>query len=451
MKLIEEFKNSGSSSLSGTPRGGQNGFPDEIHINTSGKKTSWLGTYGFLTKSMLGAGMLQLASVCAAYGSVLGVILCIFAACMTIVALFFNAQLAKDHPGKVISFYTVSKHVSPATCWLIDIACILDCFGASISYIQTTGLMLSPTLLVMTGWDISNESLMLYIKIATVVVLAPFCFLRGISHASILSYIGIACITYVCIMPFIYLSDNPASVVIPVWPNSFLGAMRKLPVYFFAFSCMQNLFTVVNEIENFTVRRVQTVCACAVSTGLVLYLVVMLVPFISFGSSVKDVFLESYEPNRLGVQLAYILTALQVSIGYVLVIHPTRQSILSLWYRESEPAEGNERKLRLIITLGLVVATMGVALLTNSISTVTELTGLFGANTYCFTAPSYMFYKRYHPRNFKGESTAPNGIQPHLKLWYLSVGCLVISALIYPICTTAIIYGMVTGDPLVQA
>ncbi len=440
-----------NESPTSTPHGGENGFPDEIYITSSGKKTSWLGTYGFLTKSMLGAGMLQLASVCAAYGSVLGVILCVFAALMTIVALFFNAQLAKDHPGKVISFYTVSKNISPATCWIIDIACILDCFGASISYIQTTGIMMAPTLLVMTGWDISKETLMLYIKIAAVVLLAPFCFLRGISHASILSYIGIVCITYVCIMPFIYIGDTPAEVVTPLWPNSFMGSMRKLPVYFFAFSCMQNLFTVVNEIENFTVKRVQTVCASAVSTGLILYLVVMLVPFICFGSSVKDVFLESYYPDQLPVQLAYILTALQVSIGYVLVIHPTRQSILSLWYRESEPAEAHERKLRLIITAVLVAATMGVALLTNSISTVTELTGLYGANTYCFTAPSYMFFKRYHPKNFNSNGEAKDGIKMHMKLWYLSISCLVISALIYPVCTAAIIYGMVSGDPLAAA
>jgi amino acid permease len=428
---------------------GEYGFPDEIHIN-SGKKTSWVGTYGFLTKSMLGAGMLQLASVCAAYGWFMGIFLCIFAAGMTIVALFFNAQLAKDHPGKIISFYTVSKHISPATCWLIDIACILDCFGASISYIQTTGLMMAPTLLAMTGWDISEDSLRLYIKLIMVGSLAPFCFLRGISHASILSYVGIACITYVCIMPFIYISEAVETAVTPMWPNSFMGSMRKLPVYFFAFSCMQNLFTVVNEIENFTVRRVQTVCASAVSTGLLLYLVVMLVPFATFGSSVKDVFLESYSPNKLPVQLAYILTALQVSIGYVLVIHPTRQSILSLWYRESEPAESHERRLRLIITSVLVLLSVGVALVTNSISTVTEITGLYGANTYCFTAPSYMFYKRYHPRNVAKQGK-DDIITTHMGLWYLSIACLVISALIYPVCTAAIIYGIVSGDPLASA
>ena len=441
---VWQAKSTTSQSLGETPRGGSNGFPDEIHITGSGQqKTSWVGTYGFLTKSMLGAGMLQLASVCAAYGWVLGIFLCVFAALMTIVALFFNAQLAKDHPGKVISFYTVSKHVSPAACWIIDIACILDCFGASISYIQTTGMMLSTTLLQITDWDLSKATLSLYIKLVMVAVLAPFCFLRGISHASILSYIGIACISYVCIMPFLYISEASETIVTPIWPDSFMGSMRKLPVYFFAFSCMQNLFTVVNEIENFTVRRVQTVCASAVTTGLFLYIVVMLVPFATFGSAVKDVFLESYQPDRLPVQTAYILTALQVSIGYVLVIHPTRQSILSLWYREAEPAEQQERKLRLIITGILVVLTVGVALLTDNISTVTELTGLYGANTYCFTAPSYMFYKRYHPKNFKEAA-------PHQGMWYLSIACLAISALIYPVCTAAIIYGIVSGDPKAQ-
>ena len=218
---------------------------------------------------------------------------------------------------------------------------------------------------------------------------------------------------------------------------------------------MQNLFTVVNEIENFTVRRVRTVCASAVSTGLVLYLVVMLVPFAAYGTGVADIFLKSYDVTKLPVQIAFILTAIQVSIGYVLVIHPTRQSILSLWYRGSEPSEKHERRLRVIITAILIMGTLGVALLYDGIGTVTEITGLYGANTYCFTAPSYMFYKRYHPRNFSEaerketkESIENNNIEPHMKLWYLSIGCLVISALIYPVCTAAIIYGMVSGDPL---
>lgn len=393
---------------------------------------------------MLGAGMLQLASVCAAYGWVLGVTLCIFAAGMTIVALFFNTQLAKDHPGKVISFYTVSRNISPAACWVIDIACILDCFGSCVSYVQITGSMMSSTLLEITDWEISGDALGRYIKLIMVLVLGPFCFLRGISHASILSYIGIACIAYVCAMPFLYVGDTASDVVTPMWPESFMGSMRKLPVFFFAFSCMQNLFTVVNEIENFTVRRVQTVCASAISTGLVLYLVVMLIPFAAFGTQVDSLFLNSYGPTKLPVQVAFILTAVQVSIGYVLVIHPTRQSILSLWYREKIPEVSHERKLRAVITVILILGTVGIALITDSIGTVTEITGLFGANTYCFTAPSYMFYKRYHPKNFDKDPA------PHRRMWQLSIACLVVSALIYPICTAAIIYGMVSGDPLAQ-
>lgn len=395
---------------------------------------------------MLGVGMLQLASVCAAYGWVLGITLCIFAAAMTIVALFFNTQLAKDHPGKIISFYTVSRNISPAACWVIDIACILDCFGSSISYVQTSGIMMSQTLLQITDWDISEEALSRYIKLIMVATLGPFCFFRGISHASILSYIGIACITYVCIVPFLYIGDIASDVVTPVWPNSFMGSMRKLPVFFFAFSCMQNLFTVVNEIENFTVRRVQTVCASAISTGLVLYLVVMIIPFAAFGTKVETLFLQSYGPKVIPVQIAFILTAVQVSIGYVLVIHPTRQSILSLWYRETVPEASHERKVRAAITAILIVGTLGIALITDSIGTVTEITGLFGANTYCFTAPSYMFFKRYHPKNYESK-----GLAPHRRMWYLSVACLVVSALIYPICTAAIIYGIVSEDPLAQA
>lgn len=417
-------------------------------------KTSQFGCYVFLTKSMMGAGMLQLSSVCLAYGWVLGIGLCIFAALMTIVALVFNSQLARDHPGQLISFYTVSKHISPGVCWLIDIACILDCFGASVGYIQVTGMMMSQILLQLTNWDIHVLTLGRYVELVMIAVLAPFCFVKGISKTAILSAVGLACITYVSFIPLVYINSAGSSdVVTPVWPDSFWGSMRKLPVYFFAFSCMQNLFTVVNDIDVFTTKRVNFVCSTAVLTGLGIYLVVMLVPFATFGTLTETVFLDNYPKDSLPIQVAFIATAIQVSIGYVLVIHPTRQSVLSLWYREEEPERKTELRLRVIITLVLVIASLGIALLTNSLDTVTEITGLMGANTYCFTAPSYMFYLRYHPKKYKdydalsvcvNPDASVYNESPHRKLWYLSIACLVVSAILYPVCLTAIIYGMVT-------
>ena len=393
-------------------------------------KTSLFGCYVFLTKSMMGIGMLQLASVCAAYGWVLGIGLCVFAAGMTVVALMFNCQLAKDHPGSVISFYTVSKHISPSMCWLIDIACILDCFGASVGYVQTTGLMMTDLLLQVTDWTIAPDVLCRYIQLIMIAVLGPFCFLKGISKTAILSAIGLACIAYICVIPMVYSAKQPGTIT-PLWPESFMGSMAKLSIYFFAFSCMQNLFTVVNDIENFTVRRVNAVCVSAVSTGLLVYLIVMIIPFAAFGTMTQTIFLANYNPETLAIQIAFFATVVQVSIGYVLALHPTRQCILSLWYREAEPEAAREQRLRFMITGALVVGTLGIALLTDNLDAVTAFTGLIGANTYCFTAPSYMFYLRYKYS------------KDHRVMWILSIACLALSAVLYPVCLTAIIYEMI--------
>jgi amino acid permease len=373
---------------------------------------------------------------------------------MTIVALMFNSQLAKDHPGAIISFYTVSKHISPGICWLIDIACVLDCFGACVGYVQTTGMMLSKTLLELTSWTVSQNTLSLYIKLIMVAILGPFCFSRGISQGAILSAIGLACIGYVCVMPLVYIADSPENVITPLLPSSFMGSLARLPVFFFAFSCMQNLFSVVNDIDNFTVKRVNTVCVSAVSTGLVIYLIVMCVPFAAYGINTKMVFLDNYPQDKVPIQIALIATAIQVSIGYVLVLHPTRQSVLSLWYRETEPEARTEKKLRYIVTGILIVGTLGLALLTNDLDIVTSFTGLLGANTYCFTAPSYMFFLRYHPKHYAkydaiGESVMGNMAVTYTnatyrRLWYLSIGCLALSAILYPLCLVAIIYELAT-------
>lgn len=307
------------------------------------------------------------------------------------------------------------------------------------------------------SWSIEALTLGRYVELIMIAALAPFCFSKGISKTAVLSAIGLACITYVSFIPLLYIGTGAPDVVTPVWPESFWGSMRKLPVYFFAFSCMQNLFTVVNDIDVFTTKRVNIVFTSAVLTGLCIYLVVMLVPFATFGKATQVVFLDNYDKESIPVQIAFIATAIQVSIGYVLVLHPTRQSVLSLWHREVEPQRKNEVRVRIIITAVLIVSSLGIALLTNSLETVTEITGLLGANTYCFTAPSYMFFLRYHPKYFKDYDALSLSVNPdapvylhtkesspHRALWHLSIWCLVISAFLYPVCLSAIIHGIVT-------
>ena len=77
-------------------------------------KSAMFGCYVFLTKSMMGSGLLQLSSVCAEFGWFFGIGLCVFAALMTIVALVFNSQLATTRVRKSLS--TQCPSTSAPTC-----------------------------------------------------------------------------------------------------------------------------------------------------------------------------------------------------------------------------------------------------------------------------------------------------------------------------------------------
>jgi amino acid permease len=118
-------------------------------------------------------------------------------------------------------------------------------------------------------------------------------------------------------------------------------------------------------------------------------------PYITYGKSVKSNFLENVESTGWWATLARIAAALQVSIGFVLVIHPTRNSIMGMMYRGGSPADKDEFKIRMIVTTISIVLSVGVALLVNKLSDPLDIAGLFGANTMCFAVPSYLFLKAF--------------------------------------------------------
>jgi amino acid permease len=65
--------------------------------------------------------------------------------------------------------------------------------------------------------------------------------------------------------------------------------MKVLPVFIFGYTCQQNIFSVNNEMERPTRRRVDTVIVLSVGIALVTYLIVAIAGFSTYGSKVRFV------------------------------------------------------------------------------------------------------------------------------------------------------------------
>ena len=69
--------------------------------------------------------------------------------------------------------------------------------------------------------------------------------------------------------------------------TSFSTTLSKLPIFVFAFTCHQNIFPIVNEIELLSQTRLNIVICCSIGFALVLFATVALEGYRTYGSFVR--------------------------------------------------------------------------------------------------------------------------------------------------------------------
>jgi amino acid permease len=354
------------------------------------------------------------------------------AAFITWVSLRTLSVLAIDYIQEQPSFYSISEKLVPKYKWVIDVSVILNCLGASTGYVITAGDLLSIGLYNMFQWQGASfpmSSTKKIIQAAMIVSLAPLCLMKEMSGTKIANLIGLTCLLYIVITTFVYCDLHSVSTDL-LYMDNFLTAIGSFPTFIFAFACQMNVFQIANELKNPTVKRMNVISLSSTLTGLIIYIPIMILPFLTFGNSIEPNYLTNLGKDKIPVQIAYILAAVSVSISYVLQVHPLRRSILSLHYGSRTPQKNEEKRNRYIVVSAILVVTFGIAVGLDKIDVVTNFTGLLGGNTMCFLMPSILYLRRF---GFKTDVFS-----------ILVMAVCVFSIILYPLCLTGIIYDMVT-------
>ena len=384
-----------------------------------------------LTKSMLGSGLFFMAHACSRFGIIAGMFAILMAGLITFISLRALSILAIEFKEHEPSFYSISKRLIPKFKWIIDVAIIFSCIGAATGYIITAGELLSKGLYNMIKWNVNSisvDTVCIIVQTAMILALASLCMMKEISATKVANLIGLMSLLYIVITTFVYCDFSQSSSDLLGMPN-FLTAMGTFPTFIFAFACQMNVFQIANELKNPTVKRMNVVTMTSTLTGLLIYIPVMIIPFLTFGRGITGNYLHSMDATKIPVQIAYILAALSVSISYVLQIHPLRRSILSLYYGERVPSSSEELRNRIIVVAVVMLATFGIAVGVKKIDIVTNFTGLLGGNTMCFVMPSLLYLKHFGWRR--------NAFS------MIVAGLFVFSMVLYPLCLTGIIYELV--------
>ena len=407
----------------------------------SDRRGTILSGFSVITKSMIGSGIFSMAYACSKFGLIAGSFFLCLAACITWLSLRVLSVLALEFRGEKPTFYSVSGAIMPRARWVLDVSVIINCLGGAIVYVQTAGNLMSYAIIAI--FSLSNDPsafkqqyIAMCVQAVMIVSLAPLCMMKQITSTKIPNLIGLCCLLYIAICTLVYSSCDAVSSTL-LYPGNALLALGSFPTFIFAFTCQQNVFTVANELKNPTLKRLDLVSMLSTGTGFLVYMPMMILPFLTFGESVKSNYLYNFDkPNSrppIPILIAFIFASLSVSISFVLQVQPIRRSLVSLAFGSNQPQDGRkETMVRVGLATVILLVTYGLAVgIGDDLSLPINISGLLGGNTMCFVMPFSLYLKRF------GMRTAPGFARAVLV-------ALVFCIALYPVCLTGEIYEIVS-------
>lgn len=336
-----------------------------------------------LANTIVGAGMLGLPGAFGGTGYVGGPLLIFAGAAFSAHGLMLLARAATMVGEYPSSFYTVARAAVPRYTVLIDLAVALKCFGVATGYLITVADCMIDALdhiLLPEGGVPQSHAVALLLSrrfwvAAAAFGVLPVSFYRTFdklktSSAAALAFVfllaggivayangwaGDPCEGYdedenggePCIGEVVPFTDGPTT-------------LSKLPIFIFAFTCQQNIFPIVNEIQRRSIRRVGTVVVGSIGFAMGIFLVVAVEGYLTYGDRVKGDILLNY-PEDGKVTFMRVCIAFMLMLHYPLQLDPSRRCVMSLlkvvggWIQE-------QRRRRDFLSLGSALApapTMG--------------------------------------------------------------------------------------------
>ena len=422
-------------------------YDDEEQQDSSSKQQSkatiFSGTIN-LSNTIIGAGMLGLPGAFGGTGYIGGLVFIVTSAAFSAHGLVLLSKAAIK-AGLPSSFYSVAHAAVPSYTILIDLAVTLKCFGVATGYLITISDCMVDALdhLLPTN----SESFIIHTILsrrfwvvgATIAVL-PVSFyktLDELKRASALALIFVFLLAFGIIAyanGFVGFTDpcpDDASEngckgdVVPF--TDLPSTISKLPIFIFAFTCHQNIFPIVNELQNRTQQRLNKIINFSIGFALVLFSIVAIEGYRTYGSNVKGDILLNY-PQNANVTVLRICIAFMLSLHYPLQLDPSRRCITSLvkvvrrWKQqrvllhrhssvmvdggdytmeedEALSFEGGERKhhfddqLFLWITISFLGLSFAVAMVVDDLGIVLACVGATGSTLVSYVLPGLIYMK----------------------------------------------------------
>ncbi|KAI9505611.1 transmembrane amino acid transporter protein-domain-containing protein [Coemansia spiralis] len=371
-----------------------------------------------LSNTILGSGMLSMPNALAALGLIFGSAVIILSACASGMGLYLLSRCARRTPGRDSSFFAVSKLTYPNAAVFFDIAIAIKCFGVSISYLIIFGDLMPE---IAEAFGVTTHLFLsrgFWITFA-IVALIPLAFQRRLDALKYTSFIALLAVAYLFVVVAAFYF-NPLRAPLPKgdivyfrWSKDFF---THLPVFVFAFTCHQNIFTVYNELRDNSSKQVNGTISLSIGSACAIYQWIAILGYLTFGSKVAPNLLTMYG-NSMIITLCRLSIAILVLFSYPLQCHPARNcldkvisSIYRTWTKEpdfeADPHTNDAATSAPIvhvmspakhisITTGLMILSYAVSTSVTSLDLVLSFVGSTGSTCISFILPGVFYYKMH--------------------------------------------------------
>ncbi|KAH8146992.1 uncharacterized protein LAJ45_09073 [Morchella importuna] len=378
-------------------------------------EASWLSSVINLMNTIVGAGVLAMPHAMAKFGITLGVFVIVFSGCMSGFGLYLQARCAKYVERGTASFFSLSQLTYPNASVVFDAAIAIKCFGVAVSYLIIIGDLMPQVILGFNESAGSIDYLMdrRFWITAFMLIVIPLSFLRRLDSLKYTSFIALVSISYLVVLVLAHfiigdtLSDR--GPIRPLIPSSTIDVLSAFPIIVFAYTCHQNMFSIVNEIGDNSHGSTLSVIFGSIGSAAFIYLLVAITGYLSYGDNVAGNIIAMY-PGAWTSTVGRAAIVILVVFSYPLQAHPARASVDNVlkWRPARGGAAGrpmipvarstemSDRRFAIITTL-ILIGTFLTAIMVNSLEKVLAYVGSTGSTSISFILPGIFYWKISNP------------------------------------------------------
>ncbi|KAL8887975.1 MAG: hypothetical protein Q9205_007384 [Flavoplaca limonia] len=405
----------------------QRSFRGRKEVGVIGQ-ASWLSSCINLVNTIVGAGVLAMPLALSRMGIILGIFIILWAGLTAGFGLYLQTRCARYLERGSASFFALSQITYPNAAVIFDAAIAIKCFGVGVSYLIIIGDLMPG---VVEGFSENAAGVSFLVDrhfwvTGFMLIIIPLSFLRRLDSLKYTSVIALISISYLVILVVAHFikgdtMQNRGAIRVVRWESA-VATLSSFPVIVFAYTCHQNMFSILNEIGNNSHFRTTSVVVGSIGLAASTYILVAITGYLSFGNAVQGNIVSMYS-SSISSTIAKAAIVVMVMFSYPLQVHPCRASVDAVikWrpIKQSEsPGSSPSRLVSLLpgakvspqarvegmgetrfaaITTAIIVLSYIVAMTVSSLEKVLAYVGSTGSTSISFILPGLFYYKISSP------------------------------------------------------